>query len=129
MLAEISSPQNSTVAVGENGTISCTSSSDDIIWQVSPRSDGELETYSYNPWPRLTQEPEALDPDLPGFFISLMSEGAGTFVSALTLEGNLVNNFTEVKCYRQMGNSQRLRFPRDLEAGVLQVYGKLVAAF
>lgn len=112
-LAENLSPENSTVALGKNGTFSCTSMKQ-VFWDVEHpmMNDGIVIT------PTPDQEPtQALN--IPGLFISSVT--VGDYIrSVLTIEGSSANNFTEVSCTIASGSG--LIFPSSVR---LRVFGNI----
>lgn len=106
------SPQNSTVALGKNGTFSCTSM-EQVFWEVTPNLMEEVTVFLLDG----DEEPRSVS-DIPGIFISTITIGSH-IRSVLTIEGSIANNFTEVSC--TIPRSGSLNYPSPV---ILRVFGK-----
>lgn len=113
------SPQNSTVALGKNGTFSCTSMAG-IAWIV--RSS----TISVNIISSI-QEYQQIQPggtNITFFINSTTSTNGNNFTSQLITEGSKDSNQTKVQCAVSQGSSFVSPEP-DHPFAILRVFGKV----
>lgn len=113
------SPQNSTVALGQNGTFLCTAKKE-IFWKVTPDRSSEGPFVRAERPNQEPTRPEIENFNISGLFISSAMTNE-TYTSHLILEGSNANNFTKVEC-AIFGRA----FPTF---AVLRVFGKLLPKF